>query len=351
MGIVSLPSFGSDPVTVTAAGLDGKVDPLATEFNGNIENANIKSSAGITYSKLSLTDSVLNVDINSSANIAASKLNLAAVAQTLGMSAANINFAKGTDITSATTTNIGASVGNIIDVTGTTTITAFDSVQAGSVRFVRFTGILTLTHSGTALILPTGANITTAAGDEAIFVSLGSGNWRCANYQRKDGTALVGATASTALSGSVVQTVNSSVVSSTTGTTILPFDNSIPQNTEGDQYLTLAITPTNASNKLLITVNLNASHSNNSATMGLALFQDSTAGALNATMFSAAAGSNQGCSGVLIHYMAAGTTSATTFNVRCGGSLSGTTTFNGASGARIFGGIQASTITIQEIKA
>ena len=47
MGIVVVPSFGSDPVTVTATNLDAKVDGLATEFNGNIENANIKSTAAI----------------------------------------------------------------------------------------------------------------------------------------------------------------------------------------------------------------------------------------------------------------------------------------------------------------
>jgi hypothetical protein len=197
MGLVTLPSFGSDPATITAAGLDGKVDPLATEFNGNIENANIKSAAGIVYSKLTLTDSITNADINSTAQIAASKIDLSPVAQQIAMSGANIDYAKGSDIPSATNTDIGASTGNVVDVTGTTTITGLGSIQAGAIRYVRFTGILTLTHHATSLILPTGANITTAAGDEAVFVSLGSGNWRCANYFRKDGTPLVFATAAT----------------------------------------------------------------------------------------------------------------------------------------------------------
>ncbi len=72
MGIVVVPSFGTDPVTVTATNLDAKVDGLATEFNGNIENANIKASAGIVYSKLNLTGAVLNADLAGS--IADSKL-------------------------------------------------------------------------------------------------------------------------------------------------------------------------------------------------------------------------------------------------------------------------------------
>lgn len=100
-----------------------------------------------------------------------------------GTYGAQVNFAKGSDVASGTTTNIGAATGNYLNVTGTTTITAFDTVQAGTWRMVNFTGILTLTNNGTSLILPGGANITTAAGDKALFISLGSGNWVCATYQ------------------------------------------------------------------------------------------------------------------------------------------------------------------------
>jgi hypothetical protein len=51
------------------------------------------------------------------------------------------------------------------------------------------------------------------------------------------------------------------------------------------------------------------------------------------------------------HYMAAGTTSATTFKVRIGAVTSGTITFNGIGSARKLGGVLASSITITEIKA
>ncbi len=110
-----------------------------------------------------------------------------------------INEAKGSDIASASTCDIGAATGNYVVVTGTTTITALGTVQAGTRRIVNFSGALTLTHNGTSLILPTGANITTAAGDTATFISLGSGNWVCTNYMRKDGTALVSSGGSTVL--------------------------------------------------------------------------------------------------------------------------------------------------------
>jgi len=103
-----------------------------------------------------------------------------------------INWAKGSDIASAATTNIGAATGNFVHITGTTTITALGTIQAGTPRVVRFAGILTLTHNATSLILPSAANIVTAANDTAVFVSEGSGNWRCVGYERASGAALVG---------------------------------------------------------------------------------------------------------------------------------------------------------------
>lgn len=101
------------------------------------------------------------------------------------------------DVASGATTNIGAATSPNVNITGTTTITAFDSVDAGIKRFVKFAGALTLTHNATSLILPGGANITTAAGDTAIFVSEGSGNWRCLGYLKADGTAVVATIAAT----------------------------------------------------------------------------------------------------------------------------------------------------------
>jgi hypothetical protein len=87
-------------------------------------------------------------------------------------------------IASAGTTDIGAQAEAYLTVSGTTTITSFGTVRAGTIRFLRFSGILTLTYNATSLILPGAASITTAVGDTAVFVSEGSGNWRCISYQR-----------------------------------------------------------------------------------------------------------------------------------------------------------------------
>lgn len=103
------------------------------------------------------------------------------------MASNDVINAKGADIASAATTDLSTATGNFVDVTGTTTITALGTASAGALRTVRFTGILTLTHNGTSLILPGAANITTAAGDVAIFRSLGSGNWVCISYSKASG--------------------------------------------------------------------------------------------------------------------------------------------------------------------
>jgi hypothetical protein len=113
------------------------------------------------------------------------------------LSGAALNEAAEVDVASAATTNIGAAASNNVRITGGITITAFDNVAAGITRRVRFAGALTLTHNATSLILPGGANIATAAGDEAAFTSLGSGNWVCRYYQKADGTAVVGPAAAT----------------------------------------------------------------------------------------------------------------------------------------------------------
>jgi len=150
----------------------------------------------------------------------------------------------------------------------------------------------------------------------------------------------LGITAATAQ----IVTTNTTAVS--TGTTVLPFDDTIPQNTEGDQYLSVSITPKIATSTLEIDVEIIVSHTVASY-LSAALFQDTTAGALAAsTQYQASA---LGPVTICMKYtMTSGTTSATTFKVRAGSSTAGTTTFNGQSGTRIFGGVAASRITIKE---
>ncbi len=101
-----------------------------------------------------------------------------------------VQFSKGADVASASALPV-LTDGNYFDVTGTTTITSINTTKIGNIIKLHFDGALTLTHHATDLILPGAANITTAAGDEAEFVEYATGDYRCTNYSRADGSSLV----------------------------------------------------------------------------------------------------------------------------------------------------------------
>lgn len=249
-----------------------------------------------------------------------------------------------TDVTDGAAITIGEG-GSFNLITSTTAITSFvfTTSKAGRKVLVRFNTARTLTHNATTLfIVPGGASITTAAGDVCEVEDRGSGNVRVNWYVKVDGTAVVRAV------GQPVQVVNTQTGSMTTGATTIPYDDTIPQITEGNEFMTLAITPTNASNKLRIDVVFNGSVANATNRIIVALFQDSTANALAVSMTELSATTMVG-NVKFTHYMTAGTTSATTFRVRAGSSV-GTITFNGSGGASLFNGTLASSITITEIK-
>jgi len=146
----------------------------------------------------------------------------------------------------------------------------------------------------------------------------------------------------------VVQIVNVSTGAMATTATAIPWDDTIPQKTEGGEVMTLAITPKNTNNLLVIDVVANVSATEGGWKTATALFQDTTANALAVSMGYEDGVANQTRTAHFRHYMTAGTTSATTFKVRIGAQTTETITFNGQGGARKYGGVLASSITITE---
>ncbi len=146
----------------------------------------------------------------------------------------------------------------------------------------------------------------------------------------------------------VIQRVTTQTGTLATTTSTIPQDNTIPQITEGAEFMTVAITPTASANKLHIQVTFEVSASVIAHTIG-ALFQDSTANAL-ATVCGVSAGANNMSTICFSHFMTAGTTSSTTFRFRAGNSTAGggTLTFNGNNSAQLFGGTFASSMVVTE---
>lgn len=144
------------------------------------------------------------------------------------------------------------------------------------------------------------------------------------------------------------QVVSASLGTLATGTTVIPADNTIPQNTEGDQYLSVTVTPKSASSNLVIDVTIYAAHSAASSVLTAALFKDSAASAIAAGMV-APTGASYILPIKFTHVIASGSTSAQTFKVRAGANAAGTTTVNGWAGAQYLGGIMSSSIVVTEV--
>ena len=100
-----------------------------------------------------------------------------------------INQYKATNIASSSTCDIGAANGNLIHITGTTTINSFGTIQAGTERTLVFDTALTIATS-TNIVLPNSLSISTSTNDIAIFRSEGSGVWRLVTYQVNSGAAI-----------------------------------------------------------------------------------------------------------------------------------------------------------------
>jgi hypothetical protein len=156
-------------------------------------------------------------------------------------------------------------------------------------------------------------------------------------------------TPSTPLPGFSLQLIRTSVATGSNGGVLIPNDNTIPQNTEGTQFISAAaFTPSSASHVLRIKCFGNHCTAVVANATG-ALFQDSVANALAVGMScnSVATGFFQ----ITIDYlMLAASIASTTFKYRAGLSSANAIGFNSDSaGSQLFGGTCFSFIEIEEI--
>lgn len=174
------------------------INPDLSGLTASVAELNILDGATLSTAELNILDGVTATaaELNTLDGITASTAELntmdGVTASTADLNKTSKLSVKGSDIASAATADLSAATGDFVDVTGTTTITSFGTASTNVEITVRFTGALTLTHNATSLQLPGSANITTAAGDVGKFRSLGSGNWKCASFQKADGSPISG---------------------------------------------------------------------------------------------------------------------------------------------------------------
>lgn len=319
-------------------------DPVSGQFlRWNADEDGIESGSITASGNIGIPVSIANGGTNAT-TAAAARTSLGALPAVggtmtgaLAMSGAAINEAHGADIASSGSINLTTATGNLLDVTGTTTITAI-TLAEGYERTVRFTGALTLTN-GASLMLPGAANITTAAGDFAIFRGYAAGVVRCVSYARASGAPVVDASKLRQYASSLVSTYD------TTATTV-PFDNTIPQSGEGKEITSLAFTPQSAASTLKITL-VGFVTANAVGAASIALFKDAGADALAAGSVYVT-DSNYVEHVMLVYYESAASTSSRTYKMRYG-HVSGTAAINGKSAGAIFNGVMKAGIIVEEL--
>lgn len=133
----------------------------------------------------------------------------------------------------------------------------------------------------------------------------------------------------------------------------MPYDDTIPQNTEGTEFITASITPTDAAN--LLHVQVNCTHLvHSSASSGVqshAIFLDSETDARAAGTIPRTTAAGGVGAGYIDLWMTAGQATSMTFKWRCGGNAGGTTYINGNTTSRRRGGVGTLSMMITEYKA
>ena len=149
--------------------------------------------------------------------------------------------------------------------------------------------------------------------------------------------------------GAVVQVVSSTVATVATISAPIPFDDTIPQSTEGAELLTATITPNSNTNKVLVQFSGFCASPSTGFSASHVLFRGSTAINVTSTSHSVA---NATTPVFIQHLDSPASGSSLTYSVRVGPSV-GTVNFayNSNGGTRRFGGAASAVLTLTEIKA
>lgn len=325
-------SFGSS-TAIPSLTVNGKGQVTAASTNAVIAPAGTLTgatlAAGVTASSLTSVGTLTNLTVT---NPISGSITGNAATSTVASTVSTVNEAADTTCFPLFVTASGT---QSLQAKNNTSLT-FNS-STGQLGATTFLGTIStasqpnITSVGTLTGGATGAGFTVALGTSTVTGVL----------------PIVNGGTGAAVSDPVLQVVSSYVATASTGTTVIPQDNTIPQSGEGDQYITLVITPKTTTSRLVIEAVINLSHSTAAQWLTAALFKDSNANATKtAVSFQPTA---TAISQVIIrHEMTSGSTSATTFKIRAGAPGAGTTTFNGQGGSGLYGGTLASSITITE---
>ena len=148
--------------------------------------------------------------------------------------------------------------------------------------------------------------------------------------------------------GTIAQVVRDVETAYITCSTIMPIDDTIPQSNEGDQVLSVSITPINAASTLLIIVDLNVQLAVASGLFASAVFVDSVVNAIAGRVGTSPTTGRVETSHYT-HMLSAGSTATRTYKVRAGSGSATDLKINGDESTRLLGGVMSSSLTVVEI--
>jgi hypothetical protein len=219
------------------------------------------------------------------------------------------------------------------------------SIKTGGVDLTaEVTGTLPVNKGGTGAATHTANNVLIGEGTSAISSVAPSSS---GNILTSDGTNWTSAAASGAAGVLVQEQVHQPTAFFTQTNVTTPYDNTIPQITEGGECLTATITPNHANNHLFFYISLPNAGFGAGTWLTAALHKTGVANAY------AAGGWGHDAAEIPISfnfYQLAGDTSEQVWSVRIGSAAGGTSWIKGDNngGGRIYGGALGASLIIQE---
>jgi hypothetical protein len=295
-------------------------------------------------------------------NITSGTLATARLPATINTTTINVTTA---NIVTLTANNSNGTLGQILTSNGTGIYWGAPTIPSGTTTQVQFNNsgafgssasftynptTITLTVSNTIVangFIRVGANVVASTdrlliGNASVntVITAGTISLNGINFE------------STMNSGFVVNRVSNSYTSSVPLTTVIPFDDTIPTFTEGTQILNCAFTPRDVANKIRIRAQATGS-TNTGGQWSMVLIDSADPANQVARAATGVSPSNPNemhtCVLEFIHNTAAAQNQQINYSIMVGpASLSSSLRINGSS-SRVYGGVMAATMTVEEI--
>ncbi len=151
--------------------------------------------------------------------------------------------------------------------------------------------------------------------------------------------------------GSVIDSVYVELKTSITGSVAIPKDDTPPQSTEGTEIISASITPKAATSRIRVRLSGFVGGANNSQEATCAFFLNSDTGAIYAEHVKMDLNGADSMNFTAEFEFPAGTVSPITVKARFGKESTGTWRINGDVSGRLYGGVAALTMILEEVKA